>query len=91
MRRISAEDAIVIVVDMNAAETFDPGAGDIERLLYGFSNFICLPEGKSHGHTVATGTLMRPDTLRRYAKEAGFEQVLDLPIEPDIWRFYELR
>jgi hypothetical protein len=33
---------------------------------------------------------MRPDTLRRYAQEAGFLGVEILPIEHDFWRFYRL-
>jgi hypothetical protein len=38
--------------------------------------------------SAATGTLMRPDTLRRYALEAGFRDVEVLPIEHDQFRFY---
>ena len=33
---------------------------------------------------------MRPDTLRRYATEAGFADVEVLPIEHEFWRFYRL-
>jgi hypothetical protein len=38
-----------------------------------------------------TGTVVRPSTLRRYAREAGFASVEILPIEHDLWRFYRLR
>jgi sugar phosphate isomerase/epimerase len=41
--------------------------------------------------TAATGAVMRPPTLRRYAGEAGFDGVEILPIETDFWRFYRLR
>jgi hypothetical protein len=34
---------------------------------------------------------MRPETLRRYATEAGFSELEVLPIETDFWRFYRLR
>jgi hypothetical protein len=34
---------------------------------------------------------MRPDTLRRYADEAGFASVEVLPIEHETFRFYRLR
>jgi hypothetical protein len=34
---------------------------------------------------------MRQDTLRRYAREAGFGSVEVLPIENDFFRFYRLR
>jgi hypothetical protein len=33
---------------------------------------------------------MRPDTLLRYARQAGFRQVQTLPIENDFFRFYRL-
>jgi hypothetical protein len=34
---------------------------------------------------------MRPDTLRRYAIEAGFRAVELLPLEHPFFRFYRLR
>ncbi len=40
--------------------------------------------------SVATGTVMRPDTLRAYARQAGFTKVEILPIENDFFRFYRL-
>ena len=40
--------------------------------------------------TSATGAVMRPVTLRRYAKEAGFRNLEVLPLETDTWRFYRL-
>ncbi len=40
--------------------------------------------------SVETGTVMRPDTLRRYAREAGFGDIEILPIEYDFFRFYRL-
>jgi hypothetical protein len=33
---------------------------------------------------------MRPATLRRYAREAGFRDVEILPIQNDFFRFYRL-
>ena len=71
-------------------ESFSPDADEVERLMYGFSNVICLPDGMSHGHSVGTGTVMRPDTLRGYARQAGFDDIEILPIETDFWRFYRL-
>ena len=40
---------------------------------------------------MGTGTVMRADTLRRYATEAGFADVEVLLIEHDVFRFYRLR
>ena len=37
-----------------------------------------------------TGTVIRPETVRRYALDAGFSGVTVLPIEHDFWRFYRL-
>ncbi|MEE8457333.1 MAG: methyltransferase domain-containing protein [Acidimicrobiia bacterium] len=90
MRRIAADDGIVVVMDEKVAEAFSPDAGEVEQLMYGFSNFICLPDGMSTPHSAGTGTVMRPDTLRRYAREAGFRDIEILPIETDTWRFYRL-
>jgi hypothetical protein len=40
--------------------------------------------------TAATGAVMRPSVLQRYAAEAGFGEFEILPIETDFWRFYRL-
>jgi hypothetical protein len=37
-----------------------------------------------------TGAIMRRPTFRRYAEEAGFRRVDELPIENDFFRFYRL-
>jgi hypothetical protein len=33
---------------------------------------------------------MRPETLRRYAADAGFREVVVLPMEPSFFRVYRL-
>jgi hypothetical protein len=40
--------------------------------------------------TAATGAVMRPSTLRRYAGEAGFSATDVLAIETGPFRFYRL-
>lgn len=90
MRRIAADDSIVVVMDEKVSEAFHPDADEVEQLMYGFSNFICLPDGMAHLHSAGTGTVMRPDTLRGYAMEAGFSDIEIMPIETDMWRFYRL-
>jgi hypothetical protein len=40
--------------------------------------------------SASTGTVIRPSTMRRYAREAGFADAEILPIENDFWRFYRL-
>jgi hypothetical protein len=46
--------------------------------------------GMTDQPSAGTGTMMRPDTLRSYAREAGFRAVEILPIENDFFRFYRL-
>jgi hypothetical protein len=36
------------------------------------------------------GTVLRPDTVRRYAERAGFGRFEVLAITHDTWRFYRL-
>jgi SAM-dependent methyltransferase len=91
MRRLAGNDGAVIVVDERAAEEFSAPGDDVERCLYGFSVLHCLPVGRVGMESAATGTVMRPDTLRGYAAEAGFTDLEVLPIENDFWRFYRLR
>jgi 2-polyprenyl-3-methyl-5-hydroxy-6-metoxy-1,4-benzoquinol methylase len=85
-----ADDGIVVIMDEAAEERFSTGATDSERLLYGWSLFICLPDGLSHRPSAGTGTVMRPDTLRGYARAAGWSDVDVLVPEFGLWRFYEI-
>jgi SAM-dependent methyltransferase len=90
MRRLAGEGGVVLVMDERVAERFDPAAGDVERLMYGFSIFHCLPVGLVESPSAATGTVMRPGTLRRYALEAGFRDVDILPLDNLFFNFYRL-
>ncbi len=82
----------VVVMDEAVGESFTAPGDDLERFMYGCSIFICLPDGRSHAPSAATGTVMRPATLEAYAREAGFSSVDILPIEDfSFFRFYELR
>lgn len=81
----------VIVMDEAVAPTFAPPGDDVERLMYGYSLLVCLPDGMSRTPSEATGTVMRPETLRRYAQRAGlsrFEVLEDAGF--GLWRFYRL-
>jgi hypothetical protein len=72
------------------AERFALDAGDVERLYYGFSVLHCLPVGMVGENAAGTGTVMREDTVREFAEQAGFTQCDVAPIESDVWRFYVL-
>ena len=90
MRRLLADGGAVVIVDEKVAERFTAPGDELERLYYGFSTLCCLPAGMAEQPSAATGTVMRPATLRRYAAEAGFGAVEILPIEHDLFRFYRL-
>ncbi|MET0765895.1 MAG: methyltransferase domain-containing protein [Blastococcus sp.] len=90
MRRLAHPDGVVLVMDENVAETFTAPGDDVEQLMYGWSITCCLPDGLAHEGSVGTGTVMRPDTLRRYATDAGFAEVEVLPVQDDFFRFYRL-
>lgn len=89
-RRMSAEDGTVLVMDERVPDAFTGPGDPVEQLMYGFSMFVCLPDGMSHAGSAATGTVMRTPTLERYASEAGFDAVEVLPIEHETFRFYRL-
>jgi SAM-dependent methyltransferase len=90
MRRIAAPDGVVLVVDERVAETFTAPGDEVEQLMYGWSITCCLPDGLAHPGSVGTGTVMRPDTLRRYARDAGFADIEVLPVDDLFFRFYRL-
>jgi len=91
IRRALAPGGSLIVADERVAESFVAPGDAVERFMYGVSVLVCLPSGLDEQPSVGTGTVMRPDTMRRYAKEAGFAQVSTLDqIDHDFLRFYRL-
>jgi SAM-dependent methyltransferase len=89
-RELLADGGTVLVADTRTADGFTVAASPHERQNYGWSLVSCLPGAMGDPGTAATGTIMRPGTLRRYATEAGFSEVRVLPIDTDYWRFYQL-
>jgi SAM-dependent methyltransferase len=85
-----APGGAVLVGDEKVADTFTAPGDELERFNYGWSALHCLPASLAEPGSVGTGTVMRPDTLRRYARDAGFSRVTVLPIDHDLWRFYRL-
>ena len=90
MRRMTKPDGRVLVGDMAGAESFTPDGDLTQRALYDFSLLVCLPDAMSGNPETATGTVMRPSTMDRYAREAGFTSARPLDVEHDMWRFYDL-
>ena len=89
-RALLADGGKVIVGDERVPDEFDPPGDEIERFYYGFSIFHCLPVGMVGEGAAGTGTVMRADTVRRYAEQAGLGRFEVLPIENDFYRFYLL-
>jgi 2-polyprenyl-3-methyl-5-hydroxy-6-metoxy-1,4-benzoquinol methylase len=77
-RAMLAGGGSVLVADERVAERFSPPGDEIERLNYGWSVLHCLAVGMMDASSAGTGTVIRPDTVRAYAAEAGFAR--DQPI-----------
>ncbi|SKC41263.1 class I SAM-dependent methyltransferase [Krasilnikoviella flava] len=91
IRKSMRPDGVVVVMDEAVADEFQAPADDVDRIMYGYSLFVCLPDSLSSWPSAATGTVMRPATLRRYALEAGFTGVEVLPVDDfGFFRFYRL-
>jgi len=90
MRRLVGDGGTVLIVDEKVANSFTAPGDEVERMMYGYSILHCLPVGMVEQPSVATGTVMRESTMRRYATEAGFQAVDVLPVEHDFFRLYRL-
>lgn len=84
---VLARDGVVFVADMAAADTLQTPGDEVERLLYGFSLLVCLPDSLATPGSAATGTVMRRGTFARYVEAAGLRLRRELPVEHDFWRF----
>ena len=89
-RAMLAEGGSVLLLEPNAGEAFAAPAGEVERFLYAISLLHCLPVGLSERPSAATGTVLRPETVRAYASAAGFTRVEIVPIEQRFHRLYHL-
>jgi 2-polyprenyl-3-methyl-5-hydroxy-6-metoxy-1,4-benzoquinol methylase len=90
MRRLAAPGAAVLVMDERVGDAFTAEGSDFEWLMYGWSVLHCLPVGMAEQPSAGTGTVMRTDQLRGYARAAGFTDVEVLPIEHPMFRVYRL-
>jgi 2-polyprenyl-3-methyl-5-hydroxy-6-metoxy-1,4-benzoquinol methylase len=88
VRHAITSGGTLLVMDERAADSFAQSDGPIEAFLYGASVLHCLPVGMAEQPSAGTGTVMRVDTMRAYATDAGFAEVTVLPIEHDLFRFY---
>jgi SAM-dependent methyltransferase len=89
-RAMLAEGGSVVIGDERVADRFTVPGDELERFNYGWSILHCLAVGLLDEDSAGTGTVIRADTVRAYAEEAGFGGFDVLPIEHDFWRFYRL-
>ncbi|MFA1548148.1 class I SAM-dependent methyltransferase [Actinomadura chokoriensis] len=91
MRRVAKPGAVTLVVDEAADPVLTAPGDEVQRLLYGFSLLVCLPDSLSHPHSAGVGTVMRPDTLASFASSAGYAGVESLDVtDTGFWRIYRL-
>ena len=91
IRRMLRPDGVALIADEKTEDAFAAPASETERFFYGFSILTCLPAAMTERPTAAIGTVMRADTMRRLATEAGYRNVerLDEPAL-DMLRFYRM-
>lgn len=90
MKRLAGERGAVLIADERVGDTFTAQGNEVEWMMYGWSMLHCLPVGMAEQPSAATGTVMRADTLREYARQAGFRDVEILPVENFFFRLYRL-
>jgi SAM-dependent methyltransferase len=91
VRAGTAPGGLVYVVDEAADPELTTPGDDVQRLLYGFSLLVCLPDSLSSPGSAATGTVIRPATLDGYARAAGFAGALPQDVTgTGFWRVYRL-
>ena len=92
VRTAVADDGWVVVMDEAVDEELVAPTEDlVQRFFANASPLWCLPQGRTAPDARPVGAVMRPDTLRSLAAEAGFAAVDVLPIAHPFWRFYRLR
>jgi len=89
-RAALADGGTVLIVDESVADSVTAPGEEVERMMYGWSVVHCLPTQLVEEPSAATGTVMRADTVREFARAAGFAGVEVLPVENDFFRLYRL-
>jgi hypothetical protein len=85
-REALSPDGLVLVADEPVGDAFVGPADEEDRRYYGYSLLHCLPASMTEPGSAATGTVMRPDTVRGYARDAGFASVEVLPVDSVAFR-----
>jgi 2-polyprenyl-3-methyl-5-hydroxy-6-metoxy-1,4-benzoquinol methylase len=90
MGTLAGDDGAVLVVDERTEDRFTVPTNEMERLFYSFSTLHCLAVSMQDGGA-GTGTVIRAETVVRYATEAGFTTVEVLDVEHPQFVLYRLR
>lgn len=91
IRSALAPGGSVFVAEENVGEHFHAPAGELERLMYGWSIVHCLPVSLAEQPSAGIGTVMRPEMVRILAGQAGFSNADVLPVDGGFFRLYRLR
>lgn len=86
-----APGGALLVVDERVEDAFTAPAGEVERMMYGWSVVHCLPASRADAPSAALGTVLRRPVVEQLAAGAGFGGVEVLAIDNDFFRFYLLR
>jgi 2-polyprenyl-3-methyl-5-hydroxy-6-metoxy-1,4-benzoquinol methylase len=90
VRAALAPGGAALIVDERVADRFEAPGDEVERMMYGWSVTHCLPTQMVEQPSAAIGTVLRADTVRELAAEAGFASLDVLPVENDFFRLYRL-
>lgn len=90
LRETLKDGGSVIVADERVPDEIVAPGTPLHRMHYGWSVLNCLPAAMTDPEAAATGAVMRINTLRKYATEAGYTDVEVLPIDHDEFVFYRL-
>ncbi len=92
LRALLAPEGRLLVVETRTAPHFHAPLpeGDFERFSYLVSVLHCLPTALAQQPSAGLGAIVREDTLRELAAEAGFGSFAVAPVDHPMVRFYEL-
>ncbi len=91
MRHLASPAGTVLVVEEKSGEAFSIPATANDRLNYGWSVLTCLSSAMNGPGAAGTGTVLRRETLERYAREAGFSSIEDAGVPHEAWTFWRMR
>ena len=89
MKKLTGGSGAVLVVDERTEDSFTVPTSEMERFFYAFSTLHCLAVSMQDGGA-GTGTVIRSDTLRGYASEAGIDDVEVLDVDHPQFVLYRL-